>query len=103
MCQYERAVEGGAVRTSITGTIGNTTSIIDTADVGRCVRAARKAQGLTQKELAGFFTAFSREFLSDLENGKPTVELGRALAVLNSLGLRVSITSCDDQQGQAIP
>ena len=70
--------------------------IIDTADLGNCVRTARKAQGLTQKELAELFTAFSREYLSDLENGKPTVELGKALAVLSALGLRVSITSSDD-------
>jgi len=78
-------------------------SIINASDLGNCVRAARKAQGMTQKELAEFFTAFSREYLSDLENGKPTVELGKALAVLNALGLRVSITSCGNQEtGDAI-
>ena len=72
------------------------TAIFNAADVGNCVRAARKAQGMTQKELACFFTAFSREFLSDLENGKPTVELGKALAVLGSLGLRITINYDDD-------
>jgi transcriptional regulator with XRE-family HTH domain len=46
---------------------------------------------MTQKELADLFTAFSREFLSDLENGKPTVELGKALAVASALGLRVYV------------
>ena len=71
-------------------------SIKDASDLGRCVRAARKEQGMTQKELAGLFTAFSREYLSDLENGKQTVELGKALAVLSALGLRVTITSYDD-------
>lgn len=30
-------------------------------------------------------------FLSDLENGKPTVELGRAMQVLNMLGLIVTV------------
>ena len=72
------------------------TRVIDTSDIARCVRAARKDQGLTQKELSGFFATFSREFLSDLENGKPTVELEKALAVLSALGLRVLITSDDD-------
>jgi len=65
--------------------------IISSVDLGTCVRAARKAQGMTQKELSGLFTSFSREFLSDLENGKPTVELGKTLAVLSALGLRVSV------------
>ena len=72
------------------------TKVINVSDVGRCVRAARKAQGITQKELSSFFTAFSREYLSDLENGKPTVELGKALAVLSTLGLRLLIVSDDD-------
>ena len=76
-------------------------SITNASDLGKCVRTARKAQGLTQKELAGFFTAFSREFLSDLENGKPTVELGKTLAVLSSLGLRVSITFDEEEGGAA--
>jgi len=58
---------------------------------------ARKAQGMTQRELSGFFRAFSREFLSDLENGKPTVELGKTLAVLNSLGLRMTLTFDGDE------
>ena len=66
--------------------------IISSSDLGKCVRTARKAQGLTQKELSGIFTSFSREFLSDLENGKPTVELEKVLAVLSALGLRVSIS-----------
>jgi y4mF family transcriptional regulator len=67
------------------------TRIVDAAGLGAAIRAARKAQGLTQKELADFFSSFSREFLSDLENGKPTVELERTLAVVNALGLRLSI------------
>ncbi len=70
--------------------------IINASDIGKSIRAARKAQGMTQKELAGFFGAFSREFLSDLENGKATVELGKTLAVLSALGLRVTL-SYDEQ------
>ena len=79
------------------------TTVFNASDIGNSVRAARKAQGMTQKELAGIFTAFSREFLSDLENGKPTVELGKALAVLSSLGLRVTISWEDDMKLEAIP
>ena len=76
------------------------TIIIYASDIGKLVRATRKSKGMTQKELSGFFTAFSREFLSDLENGKPTVELGKTLAVLSALGLRVSITYADDLAGE---
>ncbi|MDR1185813.1 MAG: helix-turn-helix domain-containing protein [Coriobacteriales bacterium] len=68
------------------------TRITDAKGLGAAIRTARKAQGLTQKELADFFSSFSREFLSDLENGKPTVELERALAVVNALGLRLNIS-----------
>jgi len=74
------------------------TSITTASELGSCVRQARKAQGLTQKQLSGFFTAFSREFLSDLENGKQTVELEKSLAVLNSLGLRVTVSFAENPE-----
>jgi len=67
--------------------------VIDTEDFGKAIKVARKAQGSTQKELADFFAAFSREFLSDLESGKSTVELGKALAVAHALGLRLYLES----------
>ncbi|MCL2605869.1 MAG: helix-turn-helix domain-containing protein [Coriobacteriia bacterium] len=69
--------------------------IIDVEDFGQIVKAARKQQGSTQKELSDFFSAFSREFLSDLENGKPTIELGKALAAAHALGLHLYLESND--------
>jgi len=54
------------------------------------VRAKRKADGLTQAKAAALCGVGVR-FLSDLENGKPTVELGKALSVLVGLGLTVDI------------
>lgn len=57
---------------------------------GRLVRLHRRRQGLRQAELAALSDVGNR-FLSDLENGKPTVELGRVLAVLNALGLQCEI------------
>jgi len=59
-------------------------------DVGHCVRARRKAQGATQAEFASLCGVGAR-FISDLENGKPTVELGKVLKVLKCLGLELSI------------
>jgi hypothetical protein len=47
--------------------------------------------------MAALFSGFSREFLSDLENGKPTAELGKALLVANALGLRVYLATGDEE------
>ena len=60
-------------------------------DVGTAVRSARKQAGLTQRELAAECGCGVR-FLSDLENGKPTIELGRTIRVLNTLSLDLDIS-----------
>lgn len=61
--------------------------IVSTAkEFGAAIRARRKELGLTQAALAEF-TGFSISFLSDLENGKETAELGKALYLVNLLGL----------------
>ena len=61
--------------------------IVSTAkEFGAAIRAQRKELGLTQAALAEF-TGFSVSFLSDLENGKETAELGKALYLVNLLGL----------------
>ena len=59
--------------------------------LGAIVRSARLAQGLRQDQLAGAAGVGVR-FLIELERGKPTVQLGKALAVLNALGCHVDIT-----------
>jgi y4mF family transcriptional regulator len=59
-------------------------------DLGRCVRAQRKSQGATQAEFASLCGVGVR-FISELENGKPTMELGKVLKVLKCLGLDVSV------------
>jgi y4mF family transcriptional regulator len=63
-------------------------------ELGRAIRAERRLQKLRQGELAALAGVGNR-FLSDLENGKPTVELGRAMQVLNMLGLTVSVRPRD--------
>lgn len=59
-------------------------------ELGRAVRAERKRQGLRQAELAGLAGVGNR-FVSDLENGKPSVEFGRAFQVLTLLGLTLDL------------
>lgn len=62
--------------------------IADSASFGKAVRNRRKALGYTQKYISDF-SGLSVSFISDLENGKPTVELEKALYVANVLALDV--------------
>lgn len=61
-------------------------------ELGELVRAHRKAQGLRQAEAAALCNVGTR-FLSDLERGKPTVELAKVLAVLAGLGLDLRVSA----------
>lgn len=54
------------------------------------VREERKRLGLRQEEVA-LGAGVGLRFLSELENGKPTIELDRALRVARSLGLAVQV------------
>ena len=64
--------------------------ITDAASFGAALRRRRKALHYTQADLAEY-TGFSVSFLSDLERGKPTAELGKALLLANLLGLDVTV------------
>ena len=64
--------------------------------VGKLVQTERKRQGLTQLQLAGLANTGIR-FVSDLENGKGTVQLQKLLAVLSALGLGLFIHSPWDE------
>lgn len=58
---------------------------LDSAALGQIIREERKAQGLLQDELAAA-SGVGVRFLVELEQGKPTAQLGRALTVLATLG-----------------
>ena len=60
--------------------------ICDAKAFGESLRKQRKKLGYTQALLAEF-SGFSVSFISDLENGKPTAELGKAIYLANLLGL----------------
>ena len=66
--------------------------ITSTADLGKVIRSKRKKLGYTQAQLSEY-TGFSTSFISDLENGKETVELGKALFLLQLLGLDLAINN----------
>jgi HTH-type transcriptional regulator / antitoxin HipB len=64
--------------------------ILTPADVGKAIRSKRKKDLLTLADAAALCGVGYR-FLSNLENGKPTAELGKTLQVLAGLGLEVRI------------
>lgn len=59
-------------------------------EIGQLVRDERKAQGISQEDLAGVANTGVR-FISDLENGKPTIQINKLLNVLSALGLGMYI------------
>ena len=64
--------------------------IIDSITLGATIRARRKELGYTQSDLAEF-TGFSISFISDLERGKKTAEIGKALQLIQLLGMDIKI------------
>ena len=66
--------------------------LVSTKDIGLLIKTTRKAQGVTQEQLAGVANTGIR-FISDLENGKPTIQVNKLLNVLSALGLAMYIFS----------
>ena len=63
-----------------------------TADIGKVIRQTRKSFRVTQKALA-LTSGTGLRFIIDLEKGKETCEIGKALTVLNTLGIRMTLTA----------
>jgi HTH-type transcriptional regulator/antitoxin HipB len=60
------------------------------AEIGALIRTTRKKQRVSQAVLAGLASVGTR-FISDLENGKGTIQVQKLLDVLNALGLGLYI------------
>lgn len=71
-----------------------------TGDVGKLIRETRKKLGVTQRALA-LTSGTGLRFIIDLEKGKETCEVGKALTVLNTLGIKLTLTppAANAQQG----
>ena len=59
-------------------------------ELGEAIRTRRKELHYTQAFLAEF-TGFSVSFISDVERGKATAEIGKTLQLLMILGLDLSV------------
>lgn len=68
--------------------------VVTAADIGAAIRKMRREDGLTLADAAALCGVGYR-FMSDLENGKATVQLGKVLQVLTALGLDVCIETRD--------
>lgn len=62
--------------------------ITDVVSLGKAIRERRKKLGFTQAYLSEV-TGLSVTFISDLENGKATIELGKTILLINMLGMDV--------------
>jgi HTH-type transcriptional regulator / antitoxin HipB len=61
------------------------------AAIGELIRQTRKQLDLTQKDLA-LTSGTGLRFLIELEKGKPTCEIGKTLAILQTLGIMITLT-----------
>src|SRR5437763_547663 len=59
--------------------------------IGELVRKTRRNLGVTQRDLA-LTSGTGIRFIIDLERGKETCEIGKALTVLNTLGIKMTLT-----------
>ena len=59
-------------------------------ELGEAIRTRRKELHYTQAFLAEF-TGFSVSFISDVERGKATAEIGKTLQLLMILGVDLSV------------
>ena len=57
-------------------------------EIGKIIRERRKKIGYTQAYLSEL-TGLSTSFISDVENGKPTVELEKVINLASLLGLDI--------------
>ncbi|WP_127500024.1 helix-turn-helix domain-containing protein [Actinoplanes solisilvae] len=64
--------------------------LIETADLGRYLRDRRRAAAMTQAQLATR-AGVSRRWVTGLEAGKPTAEVGLVLKVVSALGLVLDV------------
>ena len=60
--------------------------ITDMKSLGKAIRNRRKQLGYTQAFLASY-AGVSASFLSELENGKETIQINKALLIIQLLGM----------------
>lgn len=64
--------------------------VTNPAEIGQLIRKRRKESGLTLKDAAGMAGVGVR-FLSELERGKTTLQIGLVIEVLQLFGLELHV------------
>lgn len=65
-------------------------TIEDATTLGEAIRQERRRLKVTQKDLA-MASGSGLRFIVDLEKGKPTCQLGKALEIVRVLGMKLEI------------
>ena len=66
-------------------------------DIGRLIREGRTRAGMSQTELASRFGT-TQSWISEVENGKETAEIGKVLRVLSYLGIELDLSHGRDHR-----
>jgi predicted transcriptional regulator len=71
------------------------------AELGAVLRAVRKASRVRIDDLA-LLAHLSKQFVQDVEHGKPTAQIGKALALLQSVGIRLRVEVPPEAAAQVV-
>ena len=74
--------------------------IASASDIGNVIKMERKRQGVLQRDVAEM-SGVSLHFLSNLENGKPAVELQKVLQVFLTLGISMQVITRQPETGRS--
>jgi transcriptional regulator with XRE-family HTH domain len=66
------------------------TPVPSPAELGLLIRAVRRSSGVRIDDLAAT-AGLSKQFVQDVEHGKPTVQLGLVLKLLAELGMPLNV------------
>jgi len=67
-------------------------------EIGKIVKQTRKGMGVTQRELS-LTSGTGLRFVIELERGKATCQLEKALTVLHTLGIKLELTPPPQREG----
>jgi transcriptional regulator with XRE-family HTH domain len=70
-------------------------------DLGLIIRSVRKHARVRRDDLAAS-VGVSQQFAFDVERGKPTIQFGRMLRILQELGIRLNVEVPDDIGGSSL-
>ena len=70
---------------------------MDSITLGQIIKTRRKEKKMTLVDLSIHCNVGVR-FLSELENGKSTIEMGKALKVMNRLNIEITVLPTSDVQ-----